>query len=416
MNAKGKQPQTVEGEGRRGSSGTQRRSDVGQGAAQGMVVGNLGDELAAALIKAIREQTGAVERAGAVRDSAAPSWYAFALEYLDMRWPLIAAKTRDETSDALCVITLAMLRDLRDRPSDQLIRHALRGWAFVVPRAEPRNMPTDVRLALHWVAGASRPLTDLLNPRVMRSVLTALRLKQDSTAAAAETQRRKRKVLVHAVHYAMEQRKLPADPLAPIQWRVAAAAEQVDPRVVANPAQARELLCAVSYVGSFRRPRGRRLVGLFAGMYYAGLRPAEAVAVGLPACVLPAEGWGQATLSRTLPQAGKRWTDTGRLHDERGLKNRPVDDVRVVPLPPELVELWKWSADTFGTADDGRLFFNERGGIVASTTYDRVWHEARELGLPSDLVHSPLAARPYDLPWCRCGVTPIAALSPPRRA
>ncbi|GAA5081894.1 hypothetical protein GCM10023336_76060 [Streptomyces similanensis] len=80
-----------------------------------------------------------------------------------------------------------------------------------------RGVPADVRLALRWAAAASRPLMDLLDPRVLRSVLTALRLKQDGTAAAAETRRHKHKVLVHAVHDTMEQRKLPADPLAPIQ-------------------------------------------------------------------------------------------------------------------------------------------------------------------------------------------------------
>ncbi|MFD5164350.1 hypothetical protein ACFWMJ_40985 [Streptomyces hawaiiensis] len=75
-----------------------------------------------------------------------------------MRWPLIAAKTRNETNDALCAITQAMLRDVRGCPSDELLRGALRDWAFVVPRPESRSMPTDVRLALCWVAGASRPL------------------------------------------------------------------------------------------------------------------------------------------------------------------------------------------------------------------------------------------------------------------
>ncbi|MEU9632752.1 site-specific integrase [Streptomyces tendae] len=329
-----------------------------------------------------------------------------------MRWPLIAAKTRDEINDAMCAITQAMLRDVRGHPSDELLRRAMRGWAFVVPRLELREMPADVRLALRWVAGASRPLADLMDPAVMRSVLTALRLKQDGVVAAAETQRRKHKVLVNAVRYAVEQHKLPADPLASINWSVAEAADQVDPRVVANPSQARSLLCAVSYVGGFRRARGRRLVGLFAGMYYAGLRPAEAVAVALPNCVLPAKGWGQVTLHRTLPQAGRRWTDTGRAHDERGLKSRPADDTRPVPLPPELVSLWRDSIDTFGTADDGRLFFNERGGIVGSSAYDRVWHEARELALSPDLVCSLLAGRPYDLrhsalsTWLNAGVDP----------
>lgn len=80
----------------------------------------------------------------------------------------------------------------------------------------------------------------------------------------------------------------------------------VDPRVVANPHQARDLLNAVTYVGGYRRAGGHRLVGFFAGMYYAGPRPEEAVAVALPDCRMPCTGWGRLVLHRTLPQAGKR--------------------------------------------------------------------------------------------------------------
>lgn len=378
----------------------------------------LADELGSALLRAVRD--GVAGQAAYVQGRYQPvgaptasiSWYAFALEYLQMRWPLIAAKTRDGTNEALCAITLAMLRKVRGRPGDELLRRALRNWAFVVPRPEPCSMPTDVRLALRWVAGASRPLTDLMDPAVMRAVLQALRLKQDGTVAAAETQRRKRVILVNSVRYAVEQGRLRSDPVANVNWRIAETVKQVDPRVVANPAQARSLLCAVSYVGSYRRARGRRLVGLFAGMYYAGLRPEEAVAVTLPDCLLPAEGWGEVVVHLARPQAGKKWTDTGCLHDERGLKCRPPGDTRPVPLPPELVALWRESFGTFGTADDGRLIFNERGGIVASSTYDRVWHEARELALPPGLLNTPLAARPYDLrhsalsTWLNAGVDP----------
>ncbi|MGX6743677.1 hypothetical protein [Streptomyces peucetius] len=232
-----------------------------------------------------------------------------------MRWPQIAAKTRNETNDALCAITLAMLRDVRGRPSDELLRQALRNWAFVVPRPESRTAPPDVRLALRWAERASRPLTDLMDPAVMRVVLQALRLKHDGTVAAAETQRHKRMTLVNAVRYAIEQGRLRSDPVANVNWRIAKTVKQVDPRVVANPAQARFLLLP--------KARGRRLVGLLAGMYYAGLRPEEVAAVTLPDCVLPADGWGRVILHVTRPQAGKKWTDTGKLHDERGLKSRP---------------------------------------------------------------------------------------------
>ncbi|MFJ4682761.1 hypothetical protein [Streptomyces sp. NPDC088789] len=166
--------------------------------------------------------------------------------------------------------------------------------------------------------------------------------------------------------------------------------------MVINPLHARNLLSAVSYVGSYHRAKGRRLVGFFAGMYYAGLRPGEAVAVAATDCTLPTTGWARLVVNRALPQVGKKWTDSGRQHDDRGLKNRPPGDTRVVPRPRHLVAIWRESIYIFGVAEDGRLFFNEPGGIVG-TTYYRVWEEARALALPPQWIPTPLAARPYDL-------------------
>lgn len=142
------------------------------------------------------------------------------------------------------------------------------------------------------------------------------------------------------------------------------------------------------------------------------MRPAETVGVAIQDCYLPEEGWGLANLHRTRPTAGKKWTKTGEVHDDRGLKNRDPEEVRPTPLPPILVAIWRDGIDTFGTADDGRLFFNERGGLVGSSTYSRVWGEAREFGLPPELANSPLADRPYDLrhsalsTWLNAGVDP----------
>lgn len=47
--------------------------------------------------------------------------------------------------------------------------------------------------------------------------------------------------------------------------------------------------------------------------------------------VLPETGWGSALLHRTRPSVGKQWTDSGETHGDRGLKNRPSEDVRPVP-------------------------------------------------------------------------------------
>ncbi|MEE1666309.1 tyrosine-type recombinase/integrase [Streptomyces sp. WAC07094] len=344
----------------------------------------------------------------------APSmtWYAFALRYLAMKWPHAAPNTRNGINEALTAVTVALLDERPGRPDDELLRKALRNWAFVLPSPDNRELPTDVADALHWVAKASRPLSDLADAAIGRAVLDSLKIKLDGTAAAAETVRRKRRTLVNALHYAVDLGEFRENPITAVRWKKPKVANEVDPRVVANPEQARALLTAVSYVGGYGRARGRRLVGLFACMYYGALRPAEVVGLTEGDLKLPGHGWGTALLNRTRPSVGKQWTDSGETHDDRGLKNRPVEEVRPVPIPPQLVVMLREHLETFGTAKDGRLFTNERGGVVGSSTYYRVWQEARMLALPPAAVASPLAARPYDLrhsalsTWLNAGVDP----------
>lgn len=69
----------------------------------------------------------------------------------------------------------------------------------------------------------------------------------------------------------------------------------------------------------------------------------------------------------------------------------------VVPIPPVLVQLLLWHIATFGVATDGRLFRSEKGGVMGSTTYSRVWAMARRLALTPAQGLSVLAGRPYDL-------------------
>ncbi|MFD5518456.1 hypothetical protein [Streptomyces sp. NPDC127066] len=45
-------------------------------------------------------------------------------------------------------------------------------------------------------------------------------------------------------------------------------------------------------MGGYQLARGRRLVGLFAAMYFGGLRPAEAIGPVETDLNLPEEGWG----------------------------------------------------------------------------------------------------------------------------
>ncbi|WJY52565.1 tyrosine-type recombinase/integrase [Streptomyces chengbuensis] len=345
-----------------------------------------------------------------VERAASMTWYAFALKYLAMKWPHAAPNTRNGINEALTAVTMALLDERPGQPSEELIRRALRNGAFVLPGPDERELPTEIANTLHWVAKASRPLSDLGDAAIGRAVLDSLKLRLDGTAAAAETVRRKRRTLVNALHYAVDLGEFKENPITGIRWKKPNVAGEVDPRVVANPEQARSLLTAVSYVGGYGRARGRRLVGLFACMYYGALRPAETVGLTIADLKLPDAGWGTVLLNRTRPSVGKQWTDSGETHDDRGLKNRPVEEVRLVPIPPHLVAILRQHLDMFGTAEDGRLFTNERGGVVGSSTYYRVWQDARGLALPPAVVASPLAARPYDLrhsalsTWLNAGV------------
>jgi hypothetical protein len=258
-----------------------------------------------------------------------------------MKWPHAAPNYRDEINEALTAVSKALMPKRPGRPADMALQRALRDWAFLLPGPDEREIPPEARAVLDWVARNSPPLGDLANPAVMRGVLNALKLKLNGEAAAGETAKRKRKVFVNALNYATELGEFDENPVNAVSWKKLPRVVAVDPRVVANPRQAANLIGAVSYVGGYERARGRRLVGMFAGMYYAGLRPAETVGIALSDCHLPKEGWGRANLHRTRPTAGKKWTKSGEVHDDRGLKNRDPEDVRPVPLPPQLVAIWR---------------------------------------------------------------------------
>jgi integrase len=325
---------------------------------------------------------------------------AFAQRYVAMKWPAAAAKSRDGTSDALSTLLPALTVEAPDRPDVKLLRQVLRQHALI-PGRDAQNLPTELVEPLRWLELASRPLSDLKDAAVLRAGLDALAVKLDGKAAAPTTGRRKRAVFYNLLQYGVELDLFEANPLDKV--KVSANRKKVltavDRRVVANPRQVDELLVACSYVGRRQRQgaRGERLVAFFGCLYYAGLRPEEALALVEAGCHLPTAGWGSLTLVSSRPTAGKRWTDSGNVHDERGLKHRAEKDTRSVPIPPVLVSTLRGHIERFGAGPDGRLFRSEHGNPVAASTYSRVWQEARALALPPQQVASMLAGTPYDL-------------------
>lgn len=372
----------------------------------------------------------AAEAAADEADATEPArWFEFCREYAEARWRTSAAKTREGLADSFAAVSLATVERREGVPSDEALRLAVR-WAMV-PAHRGEEPPDALKAAYEWLSTNDLPVSALEDPKVFREVTYRLDYRLDGKPSAGDTVRRRRRALNTALEYAVDAGLLTANPLQ--RSRGKRTGERCR-----RPARAGEprTRAPVAHSGVVRRLtppcQGGRLVAFYAVMLYAGMRPAEAVGLRLSDCYLPGPPayvvslvkgfrlpepkWGMLTLRETRPVAGKQWTDSGERHDRRVLKAREAKTDRPVPIPPVLVAILRAHLAGFGTAKDGRVFGNERGDVVGTSTYWRVWEEARPYALPPDRVDSPLAGRPYDLRhacitrWLNAGV-PIAEVA-----
>jgi integrase len=348
-------------------------------------------ELKAAARAGIRfdELTGLPAAAPAA--STGRTWLEHACWYAQLKWPQLAGTSRRSVAEALTTVTVTLTATRRGAPDPAVLRAALFGWAFNCGATAPP--PAEVKSALDWAARASLPVSALDNPAVVRAVLDACARTLGGQPTAATTQRRKRAVFHNALAYAVEQGLLPANPADLVRWTAPGVAPTVDRRVVVSPVQAAALLAAVGG----QDDRGKHLEAFFGCLYYAALRPSEAVALRDCDCVLPAEGWGRIDLAGSAPRPGRAWTDDHRSRQPRGLKHRADGETRSIPIPPVLASLLRAHIARYGVAPDGRLFRTARGGLIQDSAYTKVWQQARAAALTEAQQASPLAARPYDL-------------------
>lgn len=337
--------------------------------------------------------------------------------FIDVEWDGAAANTRRRHVDTLAVAVGGFLLPSRSTPPAREIRRVLTTYLLPTNR---RKMNVDNASAdtAEWIAGHSRPVAELSDKVETANLLRELGRNLNGRLAAAWTTRTRRGTLHHALSTAVELGELSANPIAAVKVGRGRGNPEVDPRVVVNPKQARQLLAAVTYVG--RHGRGGRydyLHAFFASMYYAALRPAEANRLREEDCKLPEDGWGELILERSASRSNARYTDSGDTWEERALKRRAEGAVRVVPIPPQLVLTIRGHLDRFGTTSDGRLFRGQvTGEPVNPTVYTDAWKRARLIGLSPVQARTPLARRPYDLrhaavsTWLAAGV-PVAEVA-----
>jgi integrase len=259
------------------------------------------------------------------------TWYQEAAAYAVMKWPSLAAHSRASLAEGLATVTPVLTRPgARDRPDPRELRTVLYQHAFNPGRpAEPGGAAERI---LDWAQQASLSIGSLGEPAVLRTALEALTFRLDGSRAAANTIIRKRAVLHGALGYAAEAGLLPDNPLESIGWQLPQSSAALDPVVVASPAQVSALLDAVART----QPE---LAAFFGCLYFAALRPEEAVALRLADCDLPSSGWGMLRLTVATPRTAAAWTSSGTSYEQRGLKHRPEGAIRMVPVPPVLAAM-----------------------------------------------------------------------------
>jgi integrase len=311
------------------------------------------------------------------------------------QWHRTAGNSRKNTAKALTATTVALLRSssTRFRPVD--VRTALREFAFNAKRRE--DAPPEVAAILRWVEHNTLSMAAWEDPAKVDEVLRALDTRLDGARAAASSVKRNRRILNVAMEYAVKHKILRANPLPKGRGTAPKTSSAVDKRSLLNPMQAARLLAWIRH-----RPRGgRRLHAFFATLYYTGPRPEEAVVIRVADVRLPDEAaedqWCELLIHTAQPEVGKNWTDTGQIHEERGLKGRAEDDTRTVPGHPSLTRILREHIEAEGLKPGDLLFPGEYGGLLAGSVIRRAWRSARGAVLSPEEVASPLGKRVYDL-------------------
>ncbi|MFI7118263.1 tyrosine-type recombinase/integrase [Amycolatopsis sp. NPDC049868] len=340
------------------------------------------------------------------RKERSPTLLRVAREYLNHVWPDLSPNSRGRLVDGLAVAVQGFLTEEPDA-EPAVIRRLLTTFALPPDGATVEPTPEGLELAA-WLADHSRQVVELADQDGVTEVGRALRTNLDGKRAANSTVDTRKGALVQALGFAVDKTYLGENPFSGLNLVKFRDVQAVDPGVVVNPLQARELLASVSYV----RPRGRNRSWrpFFAALYYGGIRPSEARFLAEQHCELPRTGWGALVLPNSLGRSAARYSDDGQTYQVRSLKHRADTATRTVPIPPVLVRLFLDHLDEVGTGPDGRLFWGKGGAPISNASYTDIWRRARLLGLPPRLAGSMLAGRPYDLrhaavsSWIAAGV------------
>jgi integrase len=305
------------------------------------------------------------------------SWWAWSREWLALKWPQWSGHSRRSAVESLVAMAPHMIMPRAGRPPDDL-----GAWLRDVGY---RPGASDHR----WLGRWSVPLADI-DAALLERVLTAATTKRDGTNMAAAVVRRRRTTLGAVLRSAVRRGLIDANPLDQVEWRAPERDMAVDVATVPSLADVVEIVDHLAGLSA----GGARYAALYASVGMAGLRPSEAIGLKGSDLDLPTDGWGLARLRGAMTSPGRRYSAGGEVHEVKGLKQRPRDATRDVPLPPQLVDRLRFHIARW-PSDDSFVFTNGAGRPATAANYGPVWTRARREVWPAD--HPLASTTVYDL-------------------
>ncbi len=311
------------------------------------------------------------------------TWWTWSREWLGLKWPRWAGKTRSTAVETLVALTPHLVRPGAPEPPE-----SLRAW-LRTSGYRPDQEPASASAELSWLDRWSVPLEDL-GPGLLESALTAATTKLDGKAMSTPVIRRRRNSLKTVLAAAVRRGIIDANPMDRMEWDMPQQSLQVDVSTVPSVSDVDRIVEVVAALPT----GGARFAAFFAVIGLAGLRPSEVAALTSADLELPETGWGSARLRGAITSPGARYTADGEALEHKGLKHRPAEAAREVPLPPDLVALVRAHLERF-PSEVPQVFTNASGRPVAVSNYSPVWSRARAQLWPEG--HALSKTTVYDL-------------------
>ena len=324
-----------------------------------------------------------------ISEAAKATFLDMAIVVVESDWKSIGAKHRMGRVEALAQMAASATKP--GGPDKQMLRLVLRNW--VLPPDSHRTpirpltvrkpgktvtyTTSEVEAAIQWVVRHSQLMRSLdsvdavgkLLDRSALSVVTGRPLKsssRDKNRSAASV------VYAEAVRVGA----VSNNHIRNVRQHKYSSHKVAEPEAVPSPAQARELVDALSTISKQAVHQYR---AFFTLMWCCGTRPSELYGLRFGSGFdLPETGWGSIVLRNPLVGSSSRWTDDGETAEQRhAMKARTEGSVRVIHVPPEAVQELRAHIQRTKPAHGDHLFRNSVGKPLDQSAVAEVWRKCR---------------------------------------